>query len=226
MKTTLQPNQCVNIEPPWTSDRLPVYAHPNAQCTPDTWDQRIPNEPLFKRNFLIDRPPIIPQNRPNNTSLCTPACLINQPWLLMNHDTEEQSMLYWSKHTISSKSQGVNSTDNSPQSLKKMIAKYPDRPWLTSIPKNIVQDSKLSERDYYNPQDYINNNVSTALTRMNSAADKTLLKELTPDQRLDGIRMWNQSTSPRMTEPIDFNYRKYITTCDMKYGRTYGQSLK
>jgi hypothetical protein len=222
-RTDPQPtNQCVGpIESPWFNGQsqlqLDIFKHPNAQCTPETWDQRIPNEPLFDRNFIIERPPIISQDRPRNTSLCTPAGHVDRPWLLMNHATEKSAMLYWYRHTHTKRYQGVNSSElnKKSKSLKKMIKCYPDRPWLKSIARNVVQDSQLSFRDYYNPKDCINTEVNKDLTTFNRIADDALSKEMTnTKQRLNGsTRLWNQSTSMKMTEPVDFNYHAHVDKC-------------
>lgn len=195
--------------------RPDIFTHPNAQCTPESWDQRIPNEPLFERNFLIERPPIVSHDRPTNTSLCTPATHLDQPWLLTNHETEKDAMMYWCRNTVNTEPQGVNGSPmRKARSLKKMAERHPERPWLTSVRRNVNMDSQLSFRSYYNPKDCVRDNVQEDLMRLGRVADEALLRDMTGKQRLDGnTRLWNQPTSMKMTEPIEFNYKAHVTKC-------------
>ena len=186
--------------------------HPNSHCCPTSWDQRIPNEPLFERNFLIERPPIIPQNAPKNTSQCTP---LNSSWLIMDRKTEKEAMMYWYYNVINKAVKGTNTSERKAKSLKKMTDKHPDRPWLHSTHRNINKDSQLSNRNYYNPKDCIIQCVQHDLTGFARIADEALIKQMdVGNKRLDcSTKMWNQPTSLRMTEPIDFDYGKHLKSC-------------
>lgn len=233
-------NMCAITDPqsyPWyeSSDNHPqlmpdmvrpdIFTHPNAQCTPESWDQRIPNEPIFERNFIIERPPIVSQDHPRNTSLCTPASHLNRPWLLTSHEIEKDAMMYWNRNTVNTKPQGVNGTpDKHTKSLKTMSEHHPDRPWLTSIRRNINMDSQLSARSYYNPKDCIHDDVQGDLLRLDRIADDALLHHMTGGgQRLDGnTRLWNQPTSMRMTEPIGFSYKRHVMKC---YGKDVSNDM-
>lgn len=44
---------------------------PNSNCCPLSWDQRIPNEPILERQFLIHRPAMVNLDRSISTSQCT-----------------------------------------------------------------------------------------------------------------------------------------------------------
>lgn len=169
------------------------------------WDQRIPNEPLFDRQFLVERPPIISQDRPRNTSQCAPD---SQPWLVINHDTEREMMNYWHRHVVNRDVKGVNSKDAQEKSLDmtKDQSQNQNRPWLHGIHRNIDRDSQLSNRNYYNPRDCIVPLMQHRLNGLNARADSAMLKQMTENQLFrNGIlcdgRLWNKSTSIRMNEP-------------------------
>ena len=181
---------------------------------PSCWDQRIPNEPLFERQFVIERPPIIPQNRPRNTSQCLPTQ--NCRYLLMDRSAEAHAMRYWYCNVVNGK--GVNNECKKDISLEQMIQQYPNRPWLHSVHHNIDHDSQLRNRNYYNPQDCINGVVQNDLNIMNRNADQAMIRQMTSNQlfrngALSDGRLWNQSTSVRANEPIDFDYTEIIQSC-------------
>lgn len=185
--------------------------HPNSHCCPTSWDQRIPNEPLFDRNFLIDRPPVIPQGFPQSSGECL---WNNDPWLLMNQKAEKEAMSYWYNHTVSERTKGVNAQKPAQKSLKHMTTKYPDRPWLHSIDKNINKESQLSNRNYYNPKDCIIPCVKHDIDGFNREADQTFLQTMNNNLKLNcGTRIWNQPTSMKMTEPLDHDHQSYINRC-------------
>ncbi len=181
--------------------------HPNEHCCPTSWDQRIPNEPLLERNFLIERPPIIPQDSPRTSDRCAAT---DRPWLLMDRAAEKAMMMYWYNFVIND-----NSNKQKSKSLRKMIIKYPGRPWLHGIRKNIERDSHLSNRNYYNPKDCIIDSVQHDLHGLNRLADDVLYRQMSQgNKRQDcNIRLWNQPTTARMTEPIDFAYEPFLRSC-------------
>lgn len=191
----------------------------HCQSQNQNWDQRIPNEPLLERQFLIERPPIIPQDFPRNTSQCTPAVYNNRPWLVMNRDSEGEMMDYWHYNVVNSNVKGVAVKDKNKdeQNLEKLTKKYPDRPWLHGIHRNIVRDSQLRNGNY-NPKDYIYPCVQRELQGFNRVADSKIFHQMTKEQLFrngalwDG-RLWNESTSIRMNEPISFDYEQYLKSC-------------
>lgn len=181
-------------------------------CCPTSWDQRIPNEPLLERQFLIQRPPIIPQDIPRNTSHCSVGS--ERPWLLMTKQAEDEMMNYWSRNVVNKDIIGSpTSSKKHSKTLNQMTKKYPDRPWLHGTHRNIDRDSQLSNRNYYNPKDCIIPCVQHDLCGFNRIADQAMLKKMTEDQLFRNGALcsgngsnggfWNQSTSMRMNEPID-----------------------
>ena len=189
--------------------------HPNSHCCPTSWDQRIPNEPLFERNFLVERPPIIPQDFPKNTNQCTPTNIANRPWLVMDRKAEKEAMMYWHYNIVNKDVKGTNTRERKSKSLKKMTEKHPDRPWLHTIRRNIDKDSQLSNRNYYNPRDCIIPCVQHDLAGFARIADEALMRQMsTGNKRLDcSTRTWNQPTSLKMTEPVDFDYGEHLRSC-------------
>lgn len=187
--------------------------HPNSNYL---WDQRIPNEPLFERNFLIERPPIILQDSPSSTSQCTPVCH-SRPWLVMDKNTEKQMMSYWHHNVVNRDCKGPNTKPKkkNAKSLKKMTERNPDRPWLHGIHRNIDRDSLLSNRNCYNPKDCINSCVQNDLAGLDRIANEAMLRQMTVNQLTDlgsGCNVWNRPTSVKMTEPANFDYEKYLKT--------------
>ena len=66
-----------------------------------SWDQRIPNEPIFRRNFFIDRPVIIPSERPY-TTYCTgkmPIGILNER-KRYNDSSEKQIKRYYTDNIL------------------------------------------------------------------------------------------------------------------------------
>lgn len=184
----------------------------------NTWDQRIPNEPIFQRQFNITRPPIIPQYGPHNTGRslqCQVPC--ERPWMLMTKDTEQQMMRYWNTHTVRNTVGGVNKCITATD-LDQMTMMFPDRPWLHGIHRNIDHESKLSNRNYYNPNDCVIPPAKKELKSLNRLADTAFMRQMTDSQlfrngSLCDDQLWNQSTSLRQNEPINFDYEKYIRSC-------------
>ena len=190
--------------------------HPNSNCCPLSWDQRIPNEPILDRNFLIQRPPLIPQDIPRTTNECISS--LDRPWLLYDRATEKTLMSYWHHHTNTDKFQGVNTPSTVAKSLDKMTDKFPNRPWLHGIHRNIDKDSNLSNRNYYNPKDCIIPCVQYDVAGFNRIADSALFKEMIKDSINMNFcgkagRIWNQSTSMKANEPDDYDHESFIRSC-------------
>jgi hypothetical protein len=161
------------------------------------WDQRIPNEAIFDRIFATGpHPPIIPQvtNQSTRGRGSGPVPGPSQ-LLLMDDNTEREMMLYW-YHTVKGKGKGKGEGE---LNLAEMVRKYPKRPWLQGIHKNIDRESQLIRRGY-NPKDCISQEAQEAVDRSNKIADRTMLREMTKGQifrngTLCEERMWNQPTS-------------------------------
>lgn len=154
------------------------------------WDQRIPNEPLFERQFLIQRPPIIVQGIPENTSPCARA---PSAWLGLKD--ELSAIEYWYNNVINKDHKGPNTKDKGKFNLVSLIRQYPTRPWLYSTRLNVDIGSQLSSRDYYNPKDHL------CTGRDYSIADQSLVDQMTtrrPDTQ--STRIWGQPTSMKMAD--------------------------
>lgn len=188
----------------------------NCSCK---WDQRIPNEPIFQRQFNITRPPIIPQDGPRSTSRslqCQPRSC-SRPWMLMSKDAEQQMMRYWVSHSACNNIGGVNKCITA-KDLDQMTRMYPDRPWLSGIHRNVDHESKLLNHNYYNPKDCVIPKVKKELKELDRIVDTAMLRKMTDTQlfrngSLCDDQLWNQSTSLRQNEPVDFDYERYIRSC-------------
>lgn len=176
---------------------------PNANCD---WDQRIPNEPIFERNFLLYRPETISQERPMNSDQCTP---INKPWLLMSRKQERNMANWWLDNVHNTavrrerKHSGVSTNKRSNHTLKTLLEQYPDRPWLNGIHKDITAESHLRNNNYYNPKDCIVPCVQHDIDLFARIRDEAFTRDMiSQNQRpVDEMKMWNNITSPRMLEP-------------------------
>jgi len=167
------------------------------------WDQRIPNEPIFRRNFFIQRPPIIPQDFPHGTTPCSRAA---GPWLLMTRADEEAMMRYWYYHVVANSAPGVNAlhaTRGAVPSLQEAMRLYPNRPWLRGTKVNTERESQLSRRTgyrTYNPKDCIPPLLESRLEQHNNIANQRMLQQMKGIQ-MNTCNIWNQSTSVRLLDP-------------------------
>ena len=153
-----------------------------------SWDQRIPNEPLCQRQFDDggNRPPVIPQGGARSTSHCTRR----QPFLLMDRAVEEKAMIHWLSLN------GSAAKSNTKPTLKEMMRRYPNRPWLHGIHRNINVDSELSPRNIKHcaTSPYLPPLVSRRWNRPLAPERHRLIP-------MTCLNLWNQPTSVRMTAP-------------------------
>ena len=192
-------------------------ADPNTHCCPMTWDQRIPNEPLLDRQFLITNPPVVVQDYPRSTVQCTAPGRTHpedRPWLQFNKRTEREATQFWHNNTVSDQGKGVPTQDQnhgaSVPKLKTLVQDHPERPWLHGINKNIDRESQLHNLNYYNPRDCIIPCVQRDLCCFNRMAGEKMARQF-QSKRLDvGVKMWNNPTSLRMLEPVDYNYTEQV----------------
>jgi hypothetical protein len=188
----------------------------NPNCC-DVWDQRIPNEPLYERNFLIQHPPVIHRNYPRNTDQCVMEDRKTQPWLLLDPALEQESANYWCGNLKRCENQGVPTVDapfdrcNMPH--KKLAKKHTDRPWVHGVNYNIDVNSQLKRLDYYNPKDCIVK--SRELNRLNQEANLKLLKAMQPYNFYPNVtpQMFQNPTRMVNLEPIGFDYEQYLHDC-------------
>lgn len=178
---------------------------PNANCE---WDQRIPNEPIYERNFLLHRAEIISQERPINSDQCT---LGNKPWLLLNRKQERDMANWWLDNVYNTavrrdrKHAGLATKKRSNHTLKTLLQQYPDRPWLHGIHKDITAESQLRNINYYNPKDCILPCIRHDIELFSRVRDEAFTRDLiNQNQRpVNEYKMWNNVTSPRMLEVED-----------------------
>jgi len=209
--------------------------HPNAeleQCRTDEyrgtpqelkyWDQRIPNEPLIERTFLLERPPVIYNRRLQTTSPCIG---VNPKWLLLDNKLAEQSAEYWRNNLNGQKYQGLPlydcPTKLTKKQLKQLRKKYPNQPWIYGTNKNVDAESKLLALDYYNPEDCINSKVDKKLHEQNIIANTRLYNKyhrVTNNYLTHTPFYWDNTSKMRMQEPIDFDYTAYLNQCAQKRG--------
>lgn len=210
----------------------------NNQCCM-SWDQRVPNEPIFERNFLIHQPPIISMDRPRNTDMCSLGHM-DDPWLLLSDQQEKCSANYWCNSTnlnghannLCSDMGGISAgviggvgtglmtrclVPNTPMPTDTETAAA--RPWVHGIKKNINSDSILKNLNYYDPRDIIVPPYRTMLNNANAQSDKHMRKAMIamsqPLQTSASLSSWKNVTSPRMLQsPYDAHSE---SLANMKY---------
>lgn len=212
--------------------------HPNAElemctnCTQElkTWDQRIPNEPIFERNFLIQRPPPIHINYPQSTTPCIKA---DPNQLLLNQKLQRESAAYWDQYLRGKSFQGLPVTPVAQTlkkgEIKKIRRQRPDRPWIYGTNINIDAESKLFSLNYYNPTDCINKKVRDCLERENREASVRMhmRHHRSASQYLNKTPHWiNNPTRMINQEPIDYNYTGFLDKCAARRHLPHSAALR
>jgi len=199
--------------------------HPNAElskCTNNTqelklWDQRIPNEPLFQRNFLLERPPVINRVPPITTTQCIAP---PSSFLVVDPKMEYQSADYWNKHLSQIRVEGLPTNPSLPkkQKRKEELSKYkqtnPEQPWLFGTNININAESKLKGLDYYNPKDCINSETFQKLYKGNAKSHVAMYHQyhVISNNYPNDTPLWmNNPTKMINQEPINFDYTKFCS---------------
>ena len=166
-----------------------------------SWDQRIPNDSILERQFLMVRPAIILQSRPAQTTCMSKDD--NNSWLLFNKQSEQRNAEYWKNNVISTKAKGIDTVGHSkPRSYKKILEEHPDKPWLNGTTINIDNESKLYSLNYYNPKDCISTEARRDLTAMSRLSDEVMLRNMQHNSARmnDNGKLWNIQTSALMSE--------------------------
>ena len=190
--------------------------HPQEQ---KKWDQRIPNEPLLDRRFLIERPPIVYNRRVQTTNPCIG---LDHNWLLVDPLLECQSAEHWlenlTRHNLGlplyTSTRKVNCKD-----LEKLKKEFPDRPWLHGINRNIDAESHLLALEYYTPEDCINSDARMRLRKQNLNANNTLYNryhQISNNYLSETPFYWNNQSKMRIQEPRDFDYTRFLSECAAK----------
>jgi hypothetical protein len=163
------------------------------------WDQRIPNEPILERQFLLVRPPIVLQERPMQTSQ---PCKHSVP-KLFNRRTEHRRAEYWRNNLITTEEKGIDTIGHSkPRNYKKLAEQYPDKPWLNGVSINIDNESKLFGLNTYNTKDCMSHEVLSEFLTLSRLSDETMVRNMQQQSvrmNEDG-RLWNIATSLRTVE--------------------------
>lgn len=185
------------------------------------WDQRIPNDPIAERTFLLQRPPII-YNRQIQTT--NPCIGVDSRWLILNRNLINSSEEYWANNFDGQKYAGL-STYNQPkltkEQRKKLKREHPNKPWIYGINKNIDAESKVFGLDYYNPEDCISPKVQKNLRKESIEANLSLCKnyhQITENYLTKTPFWWDNTSKMRMQEPVSFDYTDYLNNCAKKRG--------
>ena len=193
-------------------------------CCPQ-WDQRIPNEPIYQRNFMIEHPPVIHWNRPQDQA-CTHSVRsqirqdlygepanCKEPSILMNPELDQESEQYWREHNCDAGVRGlkIRKHKNNMKNNMKNNIREPNiqKPWIAGVKYNIHAESDLRNLHYYNPQDCLLN------TPVSPDSDLRLLKAMQHESYYlnETPRMFNNQTRMVSIEPIDFDYKKFLHSC-------------
>uniref|UniRef100_A0A6C0J572 Uncharacterized protein n=1 Tax=viral metagenome TaxID=1070528 RepID=A0A6C0J572_9ZZZZ len=184
-----------------TSNNL--ITDPNFDCS---WDQKIPNEPIYERNHLLHQPAIIPSMRPINTNYCTRS---QQPWTSISRADERHIANWWLDNVHKtgkerpSKHAGISTKQRSNHTLKTLTEQYTNKPWINGNHIDIVTESHLRNSNYHNPHDQIEGHVTRDIDILSSIRNKTFIKDMVDSNQrpIDEMKLWGNSTSPRMLEP-------------------------
>lgn len=199
--------------------------NPNSCC--NDWDQRIPNESLYDRVFLVQNPPVINQEYPMSTNRCVQAMSNHKSVLLIDKKLEQQSADYWCGNLNTEEEQGIPTVDHPfnrcNQPLSELQQKNPQSPWVYGVNYNIGSESQLRRLNYYNPKDCIVNPCK--LQELNRKADSELLKSMQHDQHYPNNTplMFNNNTRVINMEPVNFEYKRFLDSCCQE--RTSPQGL-
>ena len=137
------------------------------------WDQKIPNEPILERNFLIKHPPVIHRNYPQSSDPC--LCTDNE-YLLLDKTLEERRYKYWKNNLRGQLEQGVPTLSKNELKKEKEIegtdvnlSKIPplQRKWIWSTPRNIGAENQLYRLHYYNPLECLTPSQENHLRKIN-----------------------------------------------------------
>ena len=112
------------------------------------WDQRIPNEPLFNRNFLLTKPVIIPDHRPVSTygtGLQPVGQFRPQEQFNYNPSAELSLARYWHDNFL--RPTGLPTiysvVPSAKLSLENLVKMYPTKPWMQGVQRNINAESQV-----------------------------------------------------------------------------------
>lgn len=150
------------------------------------WDQRIPNEAIEQRPYLIQQPPIILQDRPQQSSnTCTPKPK------LYSKKTEHAAADYWKNANGEQRGLPIVTKAQTYQ-FSGLLEDNPERPWVHGVTWNVDTDSHLRRLNYYNPKDCMRTCVGSELCGLNERSND-LFGQVMWESRVKEAQLWNHS---------------------------------
>lgn len=127
--------------------------------TCENWDQRIPNESIFNRNFLIKHPPLTYLHYPQTTNQC-----IKSSPVVSTSDTKQLNQ-HWSEYLNGQDIQGLPTNSNTIPALN--LSSNSSSNSNKGRPINIDAESTLKGLNYFNPKDVIQWQIQQKLSQLN-----------------------------------------------------------
>lgn len=167
----------------------------------DCWDQRIRNEPILARNFLLAQPPIVPFERPV-TTLCTKSApvgrVLAQERLRYSPHDELRLANFW---LASQKIGGLLTSDYDLNmgNFAALVAAYPDRPWLQGVYHNIKVETDVKPYSLLD-SDCVPNDSLVIIERQRQLTEaRTKAREMKMKMKTE-TPVWDIYTSVRMQQ--------------------------
>lgn len=190
------------------------------------WDQRIPNQPILERQFLIGRPPVHHIGRPQTTN---PGIGEEICWQITSPSQEHQSYGYWQDHLQGRLGQGLPTAQPSSQPRGAQYHphhgncrapnKRTHRDWVHGINYDIGADSHLRRLDQYNPDDLLTGPQQQQLATANQRAVLRIHNNRDTGMYLDNTALWlNNPTRMINQEPLYYDHTSFIQQCSHSKG--------
>lgn len=148
----------------------------------ECWDQRIPNRPIFERNFLFDTPAIAVMGRPTTTYQRMNGD--KRCRLVLSREGERNIANWWYQNIYNKRGLSTHRMYN--HTLKTLLAKFPDRPWLKSNRRVVSDESYVKGIHRKADKDCIHTTPK--------APD---MQTLIPDANLSGRNLYGINTSAK-----------------------------
>lgn len=149
-------------------------------CKNLSWDQRISNEPIYKRNTFPNQPPILFTQRPMNTNQYYTDDNINKNnnWLITDNITNQGLYNYMKNYDNSFENNKnynkIGVWENQFNDNSNSTSNFNINPSLYGVKYDINKESKLKSINYQNSKDCINSTVSNNLKNLNKTAMKQI----------------------------------------------------
>lgn len=141
-------------------------------CKNLIWDQRMSNEPIYKRNIFPDQPPILFTQRPMNTNQYYTDDNINRNnnWLITDNNTNKKLNNYMKDYDNSfENNKNYNKIGIWEDQFKNNNSNNLNH--IYGIKYDINKESKLKSMNYQNSKDCISPNVMKKLSKLNKSSD-------------------------------------------------------